>query len=112
MLRRLVAVVGATGTGKSAIALQLAQRLGGEVVNADSRQVYRGMDIGTAKPGLDERRAVRHHLYDVAEPADGYSLALYQKQAKGTLEAIWARNTFAWLVGGTGQYVWGLLEAW
>lgn len=105
-------VVGATGTGKSAIALQLAQRLGGEVVNADSRQVYRGMDIGTAKPGLDERRAVRHHLYDVAEPADGYSLALYQKQAKGTLEAIWARNTFAWLVGGTGQYVWGLLEAW
>lgn len=107
-----MAVVGATGTGKSAIALQLAQRLGGEIVNADSRQVYRGMDIGTAKPGLDERRAVRHHLYDVAEPADGYSLALYQRQAKETLEAIWARNTFAWLVGGTGQYVWGLLEAW
>lgn len=112
MLRRLVAVVGATGTGKSAIALQLAQRLGGEIVNADSRQVYRGMDIGTAKPGLDERRVVRHHLYDVAEPADGYSLALYQRQAKETLDAIWARNTFAWLVGGTGQYVWGLLEAW
>lgn len=112
MLRRLVAIVGATGTGKSAIALELAQRLGGEIVNADSRQVYRGMDIGTAKPSLEDRRKARHHLYDVADPADGYSLALYQQQAKDTLDAIWARNAFAWLVGGTGQYVWGLLEAW
>lgn len=112
MLRRLVAIVGATGTGKSAIALELTQRLGGEIVNADSRQVYRGMDIGTAKPSLEDRRKVRHHLYDVADPADGYSLALYQQQAKETLNAIWARNAFAWLVGGTGQYVWSLLEAW
>ena len=112
MLRRLVAIVGATGTGKSAIALELTQRLGGEVVNADSRQVYRGMDIGTAKPTLDERRRARHHLYDVADPADGYSLALYQQQAKETLNAVWSRNAFAWLVGGTGQYVWSLLEAW
>jgi tRNA dimethylallyltransferase len=112
MLRRLVAIVGATGTGKSAIALDLAQRLGGEIVNADSRQVYRGMDIGTAKPTLEERKKVRHHLYDVAEPGEGYNLALYQQQAKETLNAIWARNSFAWLVGGTGQYVWGLLEAW
>lgn len=112
MLRRLVAIVGATGTGKSAIALELAQRLGGEIVNADSRQVYRGMDIGTAKPSPEDRRKVRHHLYDVVDPRDGYSLALYQRQARETLESIWARNTFAWLVGGTGQYVWGLLEAW
>ncbi|HNO66720.1 MAG TPA: tRNA (adenosine(37)-N6)-dimethylallyltransferase MiaA, partial [Tepidiformaceae bacterium] len=112
MLRRLVAIVGATGTGKSAVALELAQRLGGEIVNADSRQVYRGMDIGTAKPSLADRRKVRHHLFDVAEPADGYGLTLYQQQAKAALESIWARNTFAWLVGGTGQYVWGLLEAW
>ncbi len=112
MLRRLVAIVGATGTGKSAIALELAQRLGGEIVNADSRQVYRGMDIGTAKPSPEDRRKVRHHLYDVADPRDGYSLALYQRQARETLDSIWARNTFAWLVGGTGQYVWGLLEAW
>jgi tRNA dimethylallyltransferase len=112
MLRRLVAIVGATGTGKSAIALELAQRLGGEIVNADSRQVYRGMDIGTAKPTLEDRKKVRHHLYDVAAPADGYSLVLYQQQARETLDAIWARNTFAWVVGGTGQYVWGLLENW
>ena len=112
MLRRLVAIVGATGTGKSAIALELAQRLGGEIVNADSRQVYRGMDIGTAKPGSEDRRKVRHHLYDVADPGDGYSLALYQQQAKETLDEIWSREAFAWVVGGTGQYVWGLLENW
>lgn len=112
MLRRLVAIVGATGTGKSAIALELTQRLGGEIVNADSRQVYRGMDIGTAKPSQEDRRKARHHLYDVAEPADGYSLALYQQKVKETLNAIWARNAFTWLVGGTGQYVWSLLEAW
>jgi len=112
MLRRLVAIVGATGTGKSAIALELAARLGGEIVNADSRQVYRGMDIGTAKPSLTDRRHVRHHLYDVADPGDGYSLALYQRHARETFDAIWARNTFAWLVGGTPQYVWSLLEAW
>jgi tRNA dimethylallyltransferase len=107
-----VAIVGATGTGKSAIALELAQRLGGEIVNADSRQVYRGMNIGTAKPGPEDRRKVRHHLYDVADPGDGYSLALYQQQAKETLDEIWSRDTFAWVVGGTGQYVWGLLENW
>ena len=112
MLRRLVAIVGSTGTGKSAIALELAQRLGGEIVNADSRQVYRGMDIGTAKPSLEDRRRVRHHLYDIADPADGYSLAQYQRDARAALEAIWARDSFAWLVGGTAQYVWGLLEAW
>ncbi len=112
MLRRLVAIVGATGTGKSAIALELAQRLGGEIVNADSRQVYRGMDIGTAKPSLEDRRKVRHHLYDIADPGDGYSLAQYQHDARTALNAIWDRDNFAWLVGGTAQYVWGLLEAW
>ncbi|MEP7214996.1 MAG: tRNA (adenosine(37)-N6)-dimethylallyltransferase MiaA [Anaerolineaceae bacterium] len=112
MLRRLVAIVGPTASGKSAIALELAGRLGGEIVNADSRQVYRGMDIGTAKPSVEDRRRVRHHLFDVADPGDGYSLALYQQQARAALEAIWARDSFAWLVGGTAQYVWALLEAW
>jgi tRNA dimethylallyltransferase len=112
MLRRLVAIVGPTAAGKSAIALDLALRLGGEIVNADSRQVYRGMDIGTAKPAAEERRRVRHHLYDICEPAETYSLALYQRDARAALDGIWARDSFAWLVGGTGQYVWGLLEAW
>ena len=112
MLRRLVAIVGPTASGKSRIALELAGRLGGEIVNADSRQVYRGMDIGTAKPSIQDRRRVRHHLFDVTEPHDGYSLALYQQHARAALEEIWARDSFVWLVGGTAQYVWGLLEAW
>lgn len=112
MLRRLVAIVGPTASGKSAMALALAGRLGGEIVNADSRQVYRGMDIGTAKPSVEDRRRVRHHLFDVADPREGYSLALYQEQARAALDAIWARDSFAWLVGGTAQYVWALLEAW
>lgn len=111
-LRRLVAIVGPTAAGKSAVAMQLATELGGEIVNADSRQVYRGMDIGTAKPSLDDRRKVRHHLYDIAEPSDAYSLALYIRDARAALDEIWSRGSLAWLVGGTGQYLWGLLEAW
>ncbi len=112
MLRRLVGIVGPTASGKSGIALDLARRLGGEVVTADSRQVYRGMDSGTAQPSAADRRAVRHHLYDICDPADTYSLALYQRDARATLDALWARDTFAWLVGGTGQYLWALLEDW
>jgi tRNA dimethylallyltransferase len=94
------------------MALELAQGLGGEIVNADSRQVYRGMDIGTAKPSLVDQRKIRHHMFDIAAPADGYSLALYVKDARAVLEGIWAKGSFAWLVGGTGQYAWALLEAW
>ena len=112
MLRRLVAIVGPTASGKSAIALELAGRLGGEIVNADSRQIYRGMDIGTAKPAADERRAVRHHLYDIVDAAQEYSLALYKRDVRAVLEELWARDTFGWLVGGTGQYIWALLEDW
>ena len=111
-MRRLVAVVGPTAAGKSALALALAKRFGGEIVNADSRQVYRGMDIGTAKPSPDTRALLPHHLYDIADPTDAYSLALYRRDALATLEDIWARGELAWLVGGTGQYVWALLEAW
>jgi len=112
MLRRLVAIVGPTASGKSAIAHELALRLGGEIVNGDSRQIYRGMDIGTAKPTLEERRRVRHHLFDIVEPTETYSLALYQRDAMTVLESLWDRDTFGWLVGGTGQYIWALLENW
>ena len=112
MQRRLVAIVGPTAAGKSAAALALAERLGGEIINADSRQVYRGMDIGTAKPTLEERRRVPHHLYDIADPREGFSLALYIREVKAVLERTWARESFAWLVGGSGQYVWALLEDW
>lgn len=111
-LPRLVAIVGPTAAGKSALALELAEALGGEVVNADSRQVYRGMDIGTAKPSTADRARVPHHLFDIAGPAEGYSLALFQRDARAALHEIWTRGALPWLVGGTGQYVWGLLEAW
>ncbi len=111
-MRRLIAIVGPTASGKSAIALELAQRLGGEIVNADSRQIYRGMDVGTAKPSAAERASVPHHLFDIADPSEMYSLALYQRDARAALEDIWSRGSFAWLVGGTGQYIWGLLEDW
>lgn len=111
-LRRLVAIVGPTASGKSRVALELAHRLGGEIVNADSRQIYRGMDIGTAKPTVEARRAVRHHLYDIAGPRAAYSLALYRRDASAALDQIWERGSFAWLTGGTGQYVWALLEDW
>jgi tRNA dimethylallyltransferase len=112
MLRRLVAIVGPTASGKSSIAFTLARELGGEIVNGDSRQLYRGMDIGTAKPSSADRRLVRHHLFDIADPADGYSLSLYQRDARAALENVWERDNFAWLVGGTGQYIWALLENW
>ena len=111
-MRRLVAVVGPTAAGKSSLALTLARRFGGEIVNADSRQVYRGMDIGTAKLSPGTRALLPHHLYDIADPTDAYSLALYRRDALAALEDIWARGELAWLVGGTGQYVWALLEAW
>jgi tRNA dimethylallyltransferase len=112
MLRRLIAVVGPTASGKSSIALELARDLGGEIVNGDSRQVYRGMDVGTAKPSVADRRSVRHHLFDAIDPRDGYSLGLYQRHARAALDDIWSRGSFAWLVGGTGQYIWSLLENW
>jgi tRNA dimethylallyltransferase len=112
MERRLVAIVGPTASGKSDIALELAERLGGEIVNADSRQIYRGMDIGTAKPTPEDRRRVRHHLYDIVDPTEDYSLGRFKHDAREALERIWSRGSFAWLAGGTGQYVWALLEDW
>ena len=94
------------------MALELAHRLGGEIVNADSRQIYRRMDIGTAKPTLADRSRVPHHLFDIADPSEMYSLGRYQRDARAALDEIWSRGNCAWLVGGTGQYVWALLEDW
>ncbi len=106
----LVAIVGATGTGKSALSLDVASALGlsgaqGEVVNADAMQLYRGMDIGTAKLPMDERRGIPHHLLDVLDVADEASVADYQRDARAAIEAIEDRGRVPILVGGSGLYV-------
>jgi tRNA dimethylallyltransferase len=112
VLGPLIAVVGATATGKSALALRLARAFDGEIISADSRQVYRYLDIGTAKPTAAERAQARHRLIDVADPDDEFSLGRYLDLARQALGDIWSRGKRAFLVGGTGQYVWSLLEGW
>jgi tRNA dimethylallyltransferase len=107
---RLYSVVGATGTGKSELALRLADRLGqrgrsAEIVNADAMQLYRGMDIGTAKLAVTERRGIPHHLLDVLEVTDDAAVAWYQGAARATVTDILARGAHAILVGGSGLYV-------
>src|SRR3990172_4156751 len=99
--RRLLAIVGPTATGKTALAVRLAERLGGEIVNADSRQVYRGMDIGTAKPAAEERARVRHWLIDVVAPNEPFSLGTYLDFANEALRDCWARGTLPIVTGGT-----------
>ena len=108
----VVAVVGPTATGKSDIAVQIALRHDGEIVGADSRQLYRGMDIGTAKPSREQRAAVPHHLIDIVEPDEAYSIALYLRQARRAIADILGRGKLPVVAGGSGQYVWGLLEGW
>ncbi len=108
----LVVIVGPTGVGKTEISLQLARLLKGEIVSADSRLFYRGMDIGTAKPSLEERSIVPHHLIDVTTPDKPWSLALYQRVARETIQEIHQRNMLPFLVGGTGQYIQAVIEAW
>lgn len=103
--RALIVVVGSTGTGKSALAVELARRLHGEVINADSMQLYRGMDIGTAKVTAAEQRGVRHHLFDVLDVTEEASVAIYQQQARETIADIRARGRTPVLVGGSGLYV-------
>ncbi|HEV7653652.1 MAG TPA: tRNA (adenosine(37)-N6)-dimethylallyltransferase MiaA [Mycobacteriales bacterium] len=104
-MSRLVALVGPTATGKSALAVELAERLGGEVVNADSMQLYRGMDVGTAKPTAAERRGVPHHLLDVWDVTERASVADYQKLARAAVEDVLGRGRIPFLVGGSGLYV-------
>jgi tRNA dimethylallyltransferase len=101
----VLGIVGPTGVGKTALALTLAERVPLEIVSADSRAVYRWMDIGTAKPTPEERRLVPHHLIDVVDPDERYSLALYQQHALQAIQRITARGRLAVLVGGAGLYV-------
>jgi tRNA dimethylallyltransferase len=105
-------IVGPTAVGKTEIALRLAERLDGEIISADSRLFYRGMDIGTAKPTPEELARVPHHLVDVAEPDEPWSLAKFQPAAAQAVAEIHARGRLPFLVGGTGQYVQAVLQGW
>ncbi|MGD1003496.1 MAG: tRNA (adenosine(37)-N6)-dimethylallyltransferase MiaA [Minisyncoccia bacterium] len=107
---RIIAVVGPTASGKTALGIALAREFGGEIVSADSRQIYRGMDIGTAKPTAAERRAIPHHLIDIKDPDEDYTVADYQRDAIAAINSIIARGNVPLLVGGTGLYVRAVLE--
>ena len=107
---RAVCVVGPTAVGKTALAVALAQRVGGEIINADSRQVYRGMNLGAAKPTAAERAAARHHLLDLLDPGESFGLGAFLIYAADALRDIRRRGPAVIVCGGTGQYVWGLVN--
>jgi tRNA dimethylallyltransferase len=108
----LVLLVGPTAVGKTEIALRLAERIGAEIVSADSRLFYRGMDVGTAKPGQEELARVPHHLIDIISPDEVLSLAVFQHKARLAISDIQARGNLPLLVGGTGQYIRAVTEGW
>lgn len=102
---KLVAVVGETAAGKSSVAMDIARRFNGEIINADSWQIYRGMDIGTAKPAQHDRREIPHHLIDIVDPDDDFNAALYKRMALESIDTINANHKLPILTGGTGLYV-------
>lgn len=107
---KVIVIAGPTASGKTALSIALAQRYGGEVVSADSMQIYREMDIGTAKPTLAERQGIPHHMLDVADPGEHYSVARYVQEAGACVDDILARGRVPILAGGTGLYLDSLLS--
>ena len=105
-------IVGPTATGKTRLAVSLARRFNGEIINADSRQVYRYMDIGTAKPTPEEQKQALHHLLDIPTPDQRFDLGSFLSLARSIIEEIQGRGHLPMVVGGTGQYIWALLEGW
>ena len=108
----VIFIVGPTASGKTDAGICLAKQIGGEIVSADSRYLYRGMDIGTAKPDLEERQGIPHYLIDVADPDETWSLSLFRKAADEAILDIHSRGKMPVIVGGTGQYVRAILEGW
>ncbi|MBO8127624.1 MAG: tRNA (adenosine(37)-N6)-dimethylallyltransferase MiaA [Peptococcaceae bacterium] len=106
----LVVIAGPTATGKTDVGIEVAARIGGEVISADSMMVYKGMDIGTAKPTIEERRGVPHHLIDVIRPDEDFSVAVYQDLAEKAIAGVAARSRMPLLVGGTGLYIRSVIE--
>ncbi|MEK6438899.1 tRNA (adenosine(37)-N6)-dimethylallyltransferase MiaA [Pseudonocardia sp. T1-2H] len=109
-MTRLVAVVGPTATGKSDLALDLAEALDGEIVNADAMQLYRGMDVGTAKLTVPERRGIPHHQLDVLDVTETASVAVYQREARTVIERLLAAGRTPVLVGGSGLYIQAVVD--
>lgn len=109
-MARIITIVGPTAGGKSALALRLAEEYGGEIINADALQVYRGFDIGTAKPGPEERARVRHHLIDILEPTQRYSAGEFSRRARLAIDEIHGRGRLPIVVGGSGLYIRALHE--
>ena len=107
---KVVVISGSTATGKSDIAIEVAKEIGAEIINADSMQLYKGMDIGTAKLSLDERQGVPHHLLDILSVKEDSTVAWYQELARRTISEIHARNKHAVIVGGTGLYIKAILD--
>lgn len=108
----LVVIVGPTAVGKTELAIEVAERIEGEIISADSRLFYRGMDIGTAKPSLADRNRVQHHLIDVANPDETWSLAVFQQAVRKKIEDIWVKQKIPMVVGGTGQFIRAIIEEW
>jgi tRNA dimethylallyltransferase len=112
IIKPLIVILGPTAVGKTEIAIRVAGRFQGEIISADSRLFYRGMDIGTAKPSPEEQAIVPHHLIDVAEPDQDWSLAIYLPRALEVIDDIHRRGMLPFLVGGTGQYIQAVVQGW
>lgn len=110
MERTVIVILGPTGSGKSKLSISLAKKLGGEIVSCDSMQIYRGMDIGTAKISKNEMEIIPHHMIDIVEPNEEFSVGEYVKQAKKIIAEIFERNAVPIVVGGTGLYVKALAQ--
>ena len=110
MSQPLLIICGATATGKSSLAINVALEIGAEIINADSMQLYRGMDVGTAKVTVVERKGVPHHLLDILDVSQSASVATYQELARNKISEIWARGNPAIIVGGTGLYIKSIID--
>ena len=112
ILSKLIAIVGPTGIGKTALSEQILKYIDAEVVSIDSRQIYRNMNIGTAKPKPHLLKTIPHHLINIVDPMDDFSITDFLQSAKASIEDIISRGKIPLLVGGTGQYFWSLIENW
>lgn len=109
MKKKIIVIGGATACGKTAMAIEIAKKINGEIISADSMQIYNYMDIGTAKATIDERNEIKHYLIDEIDPDEEYNVMIFQKKAKEYMEKIWSQNKIPIIVGGTGFYINALL---